>query len=566
MTISRNTLILVVVVIGGLAVQPAGQSAPHGARHVFVPAEATIEPLARAVPGGNAVLRVRFEEGSRPPERVTYQTEYGTVVLADDGKGFDTRSGDGLYTALGNIDLVAARARIDRLARSRTAMPTRTWRHRSRTDVRAVMDPRLWRAGQAYPWEMWGDPGQIDSSRSLLVRDLGVIEDASRTKASCNQPSMGVWSFGYLMEQMANTPVTGVTGPQFARAWLDRWMAAQPVNGWTISARTLMQEKIIDPWIAASGGPDDDLDLAKAPFRLLAIVNRLDLREQTTYGGGQGGELRFVFRSMNDGCTDLDNTFEVIFEYAVPASSCLSLKALANQWKALGSLALGSPQYNAALEAITQQVVVAGAGGAAANGSALSQIRTNENLVDPAGGLDWEAREFRIDPATHLLVQDTVAQTPATILRLSNDFSDYVNSHAPGIVFGDYVVPLRYPTIADSFRGGSTIYSAAALWNPILGATPIVDREARHQFALNTCNGCHYNETDTDFAHVRRAPFGAMPALSGFLTGISVADAADGWPVRHFDDLERRAVDMDALISESCFAFPLDLPLLAASH
>jgi hypothetical protein len=57
-----------------------------------------------------------------------------------------------------------------------------------------------------------------------------------------------------------------------------------------------------------------------------------------------------------------------------------------------------------------------------------------------------------------------------------------------------------------------------------------------------------------------------MPALSGFLTGISVADAADGWPVRHFDDLERRAVDMDALISESCFAFPLDLPLLAASH
>jgi len=361
MTISRNTLILVVVVIGGLAVQPAGQSTPQERRHVFVPAEATIEPLARAVPGGNAVLRVRFAEGSRPPDRVTYQTEYGTVVLADDGKGFDTKSGDGLYTALGNMDLVAARARIERLATSRTAMPTRTWRHRSRTDVKAVMDPRLWRAGNAYPWEMWGDPSQIDSSRSLLVRDLGVIEDASRTKASCNQPSMGVWSFGYLMEQMANTPVTGVTGSQFVRAWLDRWMTAQPVNGFNVGPRTMMQAEILDPWIAASGGSGAPLDLSKAPFRLLAIVNRLDLRDQVAYGGTSGGELRFVFMYIPPDCGGNGQPFEVILEYGLPVSGCLNLKALATQWKALEALGAGSAAYNAALEAITQQVVVANA-------------------------------------------------------------------------------------------------------------------------------------------------------------------------------------------------------------
>ena len=77
----------------------------------------------------------------------------------------------------------------------------------------------------------------------------------------------------------------------------------------------------------------------------------------------------------------------------------------------------GSPRYNEALEAITQPIVVANAGGEAANGSTLSQLRTNENLLDNAGeGLDWQVREFRIDPATHLLTQDTGAQTPRGFL------------------------------------------------------------------------------------------------------------------------------------------------------
>ena len=52
---------------------------------------------------------------------------------------------------------------------------------------------------------------------------------------------------------------------------------------------------------------------------------------------------------------------------------------------------VGSPAYNAALEAITQQVVVANAGGGKANGSALNQIRVNEHRLDDTGdGLDWE--------------------------------------------------------------------------------------------------------------------------------------------------------------------------------
>ena len=116
-----------------------------------------------------------------------------------------------------------------------------------------------------------------------------------------------------------------------------------------------MQRKIIDPWIAASGGPGVPLDLSKAPFRLLAIVNRLDLRDQVAYGGTSGGELRFVFMYMPPGCVSTGQPFEVILKYGLPVSGCLNLKAFATQWKALDALRTGSAAYNAALEAITQR-------------------------------------------------------------------------------------------------------------------------------------------------------------------------------------------------------------------
>jgi hypothetical protein len=161
----RRTLVLVAIVVGGLVMRPSGQTAPPRANRVFVPATATIEPLARAVPGGNAVLRVRYEDGLHLPVRIPYATEYGTVVLADDGQGFDARAGDGLYTALGTMDLVAARDRIVRLSESRTAMPTRTWRHRAKNSVDAVMDPARWGPAGSTPGSRGATP--VRSARRI---------------------------------------------------------------------------------------------------------------------------------------------------------------------------------------------------------------------------------------------------------------------------------------------------------------------------------------------------------------------------------------------------------------
>ena len=133
---SRILFVALVVITGGI--QMSGQREPGPGRYIAT--DATIEPLSKAVPGGNAVLRVRFEQGRTPPPRIVYQTEGGTVVLADDGKGFDAKAGDGLYTALGNINLVAFRERLLQLSRSKTALPTRAYRGRSKQtlDARSI--------------------------------------------------------------------------------------------------------------------------------------------------------------------------------------------------------------------------------------------------------------------------------------------------------------------------------------------------------------------------------------------------------------------------------------------
>jgi len=39
------------------------------------------------------------------------------------------------------------------------------------------------------------------------------------------------------------------------------------------------------------------------------------------------------------------------------------------------------------------------------------------------------------------------------------------------------------------------------------------------------------------------------------MTGIDVVDPFDGSPTRHFDELERRAVDLDALANSVCIVF-----------
>lgn len=78
-------------------------------------------------------------------------------------------------------------------------------------------------------------------------------------------------------------------------------------------------------------------------------------------------------------------------------------------------------------------------------------------------------------------------------------------------------------------------------------SAPGVDPVARHLFSLNTCDGCHGVEANVSFLHVFPRTAGVSSALSTFMTGGDVVDPVTG-TTRHFHDLERRNVDLEAIV------------------
>ncbi len=321
--------------------------------------------------------------------------------------------------------------------------------------------------------------------------------------------------------------------------------------GWSCRNGSRIRSLIIDPWLQASGGAGKQFDLAKAPFRLLAIVNRVDLRDNSA-SGSSAGEARFVFGALGPGCQPLE--FTVIFEFGIARSDCQAVRDWAKQWFDLGSLELGSGEYNAALEAITEQFVRAGANPSKPNGSALNQLRTNEIVLSNI----WELREFKLS-AEGALKQVTVKMTPDLSFNRTMVLVNFINGNEADILADKHVVPDQFPA-GNSFLAGSAIMPGVFWDNPPTGLL-ITSREARHKFSLQTCNGCHQGETATDFTHIKPTPFGIAARLSGFMTGISVVDPSDGSPIREFNELQRRAADLDQLVNSSCLVESLHKPL-----
>ena len=145
-----------------------------------------------------------------------------------------------------------------------------------------------------------------------------------------------------------------------------------------------MMTKVLGPWEERSGGPSRPLDFSTAPFRLLAIMNRMDLRQP----GVQAGEGRFVFGVLDAAGNPLE--FTVILEYALPGGTPEAIQRWARDWHELGQLGLSHPDYNAKLQALTDRFAKSGVMPGRPFGNALNQIRTNEVvLAEP-----WEMREF----------------------------------------------------------------------------------------------------------------------------------------------------------------------------
>jgi hypothetical protein len=607
-------------------------------------------PLEKATAEGNALLFVQFAPDQKVEAQVKTVIDDRDVLLSDDGTSGDEVAGDGTYTTVIFLDFEelaknqdeiqainaqpeptpeatpappaemgefeanrvsgTAAAQEDDSAQQAAAV-TMTAEAQEDTNLASetsvvmpdfdetrdlignkavpLVDFRSVRPGQVVPLTRIGTYRRVIPEKSLVITNLGVVENGARTFNPCTGAGtrMGRWTFGYLMTQMANQPVTGIHPSTFVRNWLNKWMNNQTVNGWTVAQRQKIQTLVIDPWVAASGGPSRPLNLSIAPFKLLAIVNRVDLRDNASYSsGGNAGEGRFVFGLIDrTGAASTDpytstgsrncreTQFTVIFEYGIDRQGC-DIRDWGRQWYNLRRWTLGSPDYNRELQAITDQFTAAGVAPDKPNGSALNQLRTNEVELElgVANPPVWELREFKIggEPPVNpgQLEEVTVKQTPDLTLNRTPLLTNFVNLHTPSILTQTHTVPATFQW--QLFLGGSSLAPrnpAAAVdvnthWNNPPNGPFITNREARHLFSLNTCNACHTGETNTVFTHIKPAAFGTEAKLSGFMNGITpvtnvvpfkVVDPADGAPTRKFNEFRRRRIDLDILVHSPCF-------------
>jgi len=575
-------------------------------------APAAEDVLIQRIPGDdNHVLLMAYYSKENYSEQSLTLKDGSGIVFRDDGKDFDKKAGDGIYTARISADVNEFRKQALSMREQMSKSNYKPFRYVHRAmiydpDAAESFDAQQFDANQAVSVSGLTNalstdlstaattkPTTIDSIRqnSILITNLKVVEDPSRTWNSCSQVGniKGPSTFGTLMRQLASKSPTSIATDAalstFVKNWLNIWATNQIINGDTVKARTLVNS-VLTPWLSESqnsGSPVGQLDMRFAPFKLMAIVNRFDLRNDTR----PCGEGRFVFCLIKSDCSRaLQMT--VIFEYGINKPiDCNTEKSWAQQWINLKNFTLGSSAYNQALKNITDQFTLCGTNPNKTNQSSLDQIRTNDVTLSPNPKI-WELREFVLDGTSGGLKETTVGQNPAdrydaqVVNANVQRMADYVNKNTKAIVSETNVVPLAWNGVP--FLGGSAHILDSPTGSPpkvyhwdgtksTSASTFITSDNARFFYSFNTCSGCHAGETQTHFTHVDPVFFGTEATLSGFLTGkagflatdfdhianndtMAVKDAAlrpsTNPAIRNFNDIKRRAQDLKKVTSTTC--------------
>ncbi|QQR41662.1 hypothetical protein JKA73_21145 [Myxococcus xanthus] len=519
-----------------------------------------------------SLIRAKLAQGQVHQQVPVVSDSGQALVLNDQGLDGDEQAGDGVFSAIGDVDFVTHRATQDRIrefqARNpQTPLTVATFDNRVRVSERVLtpLSPDVFRPGVPIPIFPAGISHAVKPENSLIITHPNVVNDPTRTYDPCTNAGNpnGVWTFNHLMREMASSYVSPAN---LTEHWLRQWTVNQNINGWTVPARPAMTARILTPWPRSSGA----LELARSPFKLVAIVNRLDLGASagpSAYASGNAGELRFVFAAVDRSSGTCGvRPFLVIFEYGVPHASCDAVRTWAQGWLNLSapSMILGSSAYNAALTSLTQQVVVRNAAPRKPNGSAINQIRTNEEWLR----YPWELREFHLmgsGPSVNRLQGQPTVLTPGDSHNNTTVLRDFINANTPAILANSYTVPPTYPTSSTPFLGAFPWISSPtdSYWR----ASGISVNDARHVFSRNTCNGCHGRETRTEFTHIDE-----YGALSPFLATGMASPSTAFWvqdPVvtslsRPFYEIQMRNTNLDSVANQACLARAFDRPLLSA--
>ncbi len=435
----------------------------------------------------------------------------------------------------------------------------------------------------------------IKPEKELLITNPAVV-DSERA----HYP--GPWSFGALVEEQVGKD----RASDAIRAWLETWTHPVKLNGQTVPPRPLFEQNVIAVWkkrdgFDAKSGEKWKPKLENAPFRLLAIVNRVDLSapslaksqasvEDQWKATGRGelftklldrtttsvplkkietspdavetattpqyynnspliaGEGRLVFGATDADGKPLAGDWTLIFEYALPAQTA-NEEPWAKRWHALGELEFTDQRFGTALESL-----VTGFTARRNSAATLSQIRTSEAAFGPGR----EFRQYVLD-TTGGLALSPLPQTPAPEFMVKNSREQRALA-----AFLD----IQSPLIRSGIGGLPQTIEVGAKTTPLLAARALipandpmfcwdfgraVQPDPRRLFSLNTCNGCHAGETGCrDGLHVRPRAAGQEALVSEFLRagdkGLRLDDPAARGTKIEYHEMEDRIAIFTALL------------------
>lgn len=393
----------------------------------------------------------------------------------------------------------------------------------------------------------------IEPLRSIEIVHPLILNDARSSNATD-----GAWSFRRIIENMAPSATAAGTDP-FLSGIFRSWETNQFINGEQVFARPQVVPLILNNNnFSTLNGTTRNFNLANAPFQLIGIASRIDLRSTTTAGEG-----RFIFALLtapgpNNNPPATPTSMTLITEFALPLKAPLDTPIKwANKWHELDSLdpVTQTAAFKTKLQEITDVFTARNAMPSRPNGSAINQIRSNEIVLNSP----WQLREFRMNSSGAMLpaptavspahdsvnqsqaLRDFIAQNP--VLNTTNDTVPWFNLKTPD-VFGTSF--FNGGQANQSFSPGNT--GDFGTWS--LSATENQDTSvAVDNFGLLTCNGCHTdNKKRTDQAFYQVSPFNANNSADG--TGrlsLFMTQGDDIKGGRRPAELTRRATDMGNL-------------------
>jgi hypothetical protein len=411
--------------------------------------------------------------------------------------------------------------------------------------------------------------------RDLIVLDPSIVDGPLAALDDGDAP----FSFRAQMEWLAGTSREPF---DFMRAWLLEWEKTSEVGPGLapVTPRPAVRRLLVDAWFAASGVPSGNTELRfysdasgdgtgdapnmtpangeaespsgypapaptdapdtpaepgsdepygppsappsweHAPFRLIAIVNRVDLASDAC--GGYPGELRYVYAAV-DPLTSLPLDVTVILE--IPYPTTRPAAEWAQLWRELGELP--EPAYGEGLAKLAREV----------RGDAdplRVRLRSNEVAFANEDDLAWEMREFQLQIRGDALelTQVPLEFTPRADAEPAA-LSAYVLEHAAEIEGSGARLP-------EELRAGAASIATPDFSWSVLG----VSERLRRAFSMQTCNGCHGGDTATlPFGHISAGLSLDSPArVSRFLYD----------PDATSDELRRRSGVLDALTATAC--------------